>query len=121
MHSSSIYWILAIAMQVVIFLAGCDNTPFDNKSFNQKAWLANPVNSVKNNNLRLEMSEDLIKNHLKKGMTQQQTRKLLGKPDSLNSYCSDKSDCDDYYLGEYVLLLTFDSAGKLIKTDIVSI
>ena len=38
-----------------------------------------------------------------------------------NSYCSDKSDCDDYYLGEYVLILTFDSAGKLIKTDIVSI
>lgn len=121
MQSRSIPWILLICIQLVILLAGCDSTPFDNKRFDQKAWTANPVNSGKDNNLRLEMSEDLMKRYLKKGMTRQQARKLLGKPDFSNSYCSGKNECEGYHLGEYVLTLDFDSAGKLIKTDIVSV
>jgi hypothetical protein len=118
---SNICWMLVISMQVAILLASCDNTPFDNKRFDQKAWIANPVNNGKHNNLRMEMSEDVMKNHLKKGMTRQQARKLLGKPDFLNSYCSGKNECEGYSLGEYVLTLDFDSTGKLIKMDIVSV
>jgi outer membrane protein assembly factor BamE (lipoprotein component of BamABCDE complex) len=112
---------LVISMQATILLAGCDNTPFDNKRFAQKTWIANPVNNGKHNNLRMEMSEDVMKNHLKKGMTRQQARKLLGKPDFFNSYCYGKNECEGYSLGEYVLTLDFDSTGKLIKMDIVSV
>lgn len=120
-QKSYVSWLLFITMSVVIFLSGCDNNPFDNKSFNQKAWLENPWNKGKNNNVRLEMSEDLLKKHLRIGMTRQQVKKLLGEADSVDSNCSDKNNCNNYYLGEYTFLLTFDNAGKLIKKEIVSI
>ncbi|BCL39705.1 hypothetical protein NSMS1_61520 (plasmid) [Nostoc sp. MS1] len=114
-------WLLLLTISVVSFLSGCDNNPFDNKPFNQQAWLENPLNKSKDKNARLEMSENLLKNHLQIGMTSQQTRKLLGKPDFVNSNCGDKNSCDNYYLGEYIFLLTFDSTSKLIKKEIVSI
>jgi hypothetical protein len=102
-----------VAIGIVIFMTSCDNNPFDNKTFNQKDW--------QNKSLRLEMSEDLQKTHLKTGMTRSSTIKLLGKPDFVNSYCPDKNNCEGYYLGEYVLVVSFDKAGKLVKTAIVSI
>ncbi|PMB52214.1 hypothetical protein CEN39_11025 [Fischerella thermalis CCMEE 5201] len=121
LRNSSIQKIFILLIPIVIFIAGCEILPFGNKPFDQKAWLANPVNSGKNDSIRFQMSEDLTKNHLKIGMTRQQTRKLLGKPDLLNSYCYGKDICDNYYLGEYALILNFDSTGKLIKKDIISI
>ncbi|MBW4576046.1 MAG: outer membrane protein assembly factor BamE [Aphanothece sp. CMT-3BRIN-NPC111] len=114
-----ISWLIFFTISVVIFLSSCDNNIFDNKPFNQKAWIENPFN--KDSNVRIEMSEDLLKNHLKIGMTRQQVRKLLGKPDSVDSYSGGSSNYDNYYLGEYTFLLRFDRASKLVDKEIVSI
>ena len=113
-QKSYISWLMFFTISVVIFLSSCDNNIFDNKPFNQKAWIENPWS--KDKNVRIEMSEDLLVNHLKIGMTRQQVRKLLGEPDSVDSYNN-----YDYYLGEYTFLIGFDRVGKLVKKEIVSI
>jgi hypothetical protein len=47
-------------------------------------------------------------------MTKEETRQLLGKPDS------SESDSDNYLLGEYWLKLTFRE-NKLVSKEIISI
>ncbi|HLP87647.1 MAG TPA: hypothetical protein VK184_03440 [Nostocaceae cyanobacterium] len=112
--------LLILITQLILFISACDSNPFDNWKYNQDAWLKNPVKPGENNNVRLQMSEDVINNYLTIGITRQDTSKLLGKPDSVNYPCGNNS-CDDYYLGEYNLTLTFDKSGKLIKKEIISI
>jgi hypothetical protein len=114
--------ILIVAANVLIFVAGCDSYVFDNKQFDQQVWLANPVTTGKDgNSLRLQMSQNILDQHLKLGMTRQETRKLLGQPSFVGKYCSSRNTCDNYDLGEYVLVLTFDSTDKLIYREVISI
>ena len=50
-------------------------------NFNQKIWLENDeLGNGTENNPRAQMIDDLIKNHLKKGMTKSEVIALLGNP-----------------------------------------
>ncbi|HLO84683.1 MAG TPA: hypothetical protein VK203_06670 [Nostocaceae cyanobacterium] len=113
--------LIILVFPLIIFTSACDHNQFDNKKFDQKAWLENSFSKGKDKNLRFYMSADVLKNHLKIGMTRKQVNQLLGKPDSVDSQCLDQNPCDNYYLGEYNLSISFDQTGKLIKKDIVSI
>ncbi len=99
---------------ILFLISSCDSNPFDNQTFNQELWQKNPVIQENNHNIRLYMSEDIINNHLKIGMTKEETRQLLGKPDSSDS------TSDNYLLGEYWLKLTFKDK-KLMSKEIISI
>lgn len=72
---------------------------------------------------RQRMVKDLRQRYLKPGMTRQQVRQLLGKPD----YDSHDKDVDSYFLGVWgfmsvdatVLEVEYDKAGRMVRTKVV--
>lgn len=60
------------------------NNPFNDLPFDQKTWASN-ANSRDNDNPRGLMADDLLRKHLRKGMTRNQVQALLGEPDFSSS------------------------------------
>jgi hypothetical protein len=129
LKTSQAIFFISITVQL-IFLTACDSNPYDNRKFDQKLWIENPVIKDRSSNFRLEMSADLLKNHLQIGMTKQNVNKLLGAGSETSPTCvvDIGTDCYSYYLGEHstslilgtyhYLDLNFNKSGILVKKDI---
>lgn len=72
----ALFWVFAF---FVVFNNPLDN-PFNNKDFDKTTW-AQFDNNYDPDNPRGKMYEDLIENHLSKGMSKEEVINLLGKPD----------------------------------------
>jgi hypothetical protein len=90
-------------------------TPFDDMQFNAEVW-ARQAGTKDYKNPRGQMYEDLLENHLHRGITKDQVIQLLGEPDY------SKSDTLlRYYLGHWseigrypdYLYVEFDAKGRL--------
>jgi hypothetical protein len=64
-----------VAFLLLCLLAGCNYS----SSFNQDVWLENP-DVGDTSNPRARMVQDVMKNHLKPGMSRKSVLDLLGKP-----------------------------------------
>jgi hypothetical protein len=91
--------------------------------FDRQVWLANPDPHGKDN-ARYRMVEDLMRNHLKKGMPQKQVREMLGEPDAQSLY-EKVNNIDSYNLGyerwwgidPSYLQIKYDKNSKVISFD----
>lgn len=89
------------------------------KPFDQAEWAR--LSSGKGlKSKRGAMAEDLIRNHLKRGLSRDKIASTLGSPDS-----QARDGCPSYYLGWYrsmmdpeSLVVCFDKDGKLAETSI---
>ncbi|WP_041366540.1 hypothetical protein [Methylophaga frappieri] len=117
-----VFILLALVLAGVIgvvttfyFLTG--DSPFNDKEFDQKVWLSMDTDWDPDNP-RGKMYEDIVDNHLEKGMSKQQVVDLLGQPDLKN-----KSLLFSYNLGMWSgfrmdydsLDLVFNSSANLEK------
>lgn len=69
----------------VLVLCGCAYGVFRYtehiRDFNSKVWIATPCRSEARHTVRGRMAADLIRNHLRLGMSRQEVIQLLDKPD----------------------------------------
>ncbi|MGH7167453.1 MAG: hypothetical protein ACREII_02875 [Nitrospiraceae bacterium] len=112
--------ILATATIVGLFIWGGYqmsqfDSPFDDRSFDPVVWKASSKDRNPDNP-RGQMYEDLVKNHLRAGMTQPEVIALLGHGDE-----AERQDFISYNLGMWsgfrvdydTLDLSFDRGGRL--------
>jgi hypothetical protein len=87
--SGAVGLLIVLLALVVVALRATSPTQPGNRPFDRVSWLRHrgPLNPV-----RGQMSLDLIRNHLRAGMTRAQVRALLGAPDVLG-------DSDTYTIG----------------------
>lgn len=128
---------LTIGMLIVLIGFGiwvvrtCDQTfgnRFDDRSFNRAEWMA--AADQGSDSVRGLMADDLIHNHLPKGMTYEQVKALLGtpfsigSPDGLGDFPENSSvkKVVTYYLGSWsgfrmdgdYLAIALDEQGKVV-------
>jgi hypothetical protein len=90
-----------------------------NVKFNRQQWIA-LAGKGGMDNPRQRMVKDLRQRYLKPGMTRQEVRHLLGKPD----FDSLSKDVDSYFIGAdgfdgMSLDVRYDQAGHVIRSDVV--
>lgn len=92
------------------------NNPFNDQSFDRKVWMANAGNTG-HDNPRGDMVTDLIRHHLRKGMTQDSVVRLLGEPDhgkSREVYRYNIGWGHTWKIDPYYLEIYFDEARHLV-------
>lgn len=100
-------------------LYGVHRRYYGNTYFNRQHWIG-LANKGGVDNPRQRMVKDLRRRYLKPGMTRQQVRHLLGKPD----YGRLSSDADSYFIGAdgidgISLDVRYDRVGRLVRSEIV--
>jgi hypothetical protein len=101
-------------------LYGIHRRYYGNIKFNRQQWIASADRGA--DNPRLRMYKDLQQRYLRKGMTRQEVRHLLGKPD----YDSSSKDVDSYFLGVLglmsvdatILEVHYDKADRVVSTAV---
>ncbi|MHB9025756.1 MAG: hypothetical protein ACYC7E_16570 [Armatimonadota bacterium] len=99
--------------------------------FDRQVWIAD-AKSHNRDSPRGKMAEDIIRNHLHKGLTKQQVVTLLGEPEetdngTLYPNAQKNSTHNIYYLGQWsgfrvdydCLHVVFDEDGKLTEAWII--
>lgn len=114
--------LLLIGLVAAVVLYGVHRRYYGNIRFNGTVWrrLANQGGM---GNPRQRMVKDLRQRYLRNGMTRQEIRQLLGKPD----YGSFSKDVDSYFIGVLgfmsvdasTLDIRYDSAGRVARSKIV--
>jgi hypothetical protein len=103
-----------------IMFASLFAPPFEERPFSQDIWLANH-NNPDPLNPRVEMADDLMKHHLRKGMSRRDVLRLLGRPDRL-----DEQRRVSYHIGMQgfvtdpgQLEVEFDTKGTVVGFRVV--
>ena len=106
-------------------LPGCGN-PFNNQSFSRKAWLK------AQHRQRAPMAQDLVRNHIPRGMTGNGIVALLGQPDHIwkktdgVGYRVKGNRTYAYWLGSWSMqsyddafvYVHFDDAGRMQTSEV---
>jgi len=99
----------------------CPRDETNDLSFDRKVWLAKA--HCHEDNPRGQMAGDIVKNHLRRGMSVGQVEELLGKPRYDSSKTKYTYDLGGSFRGcplcYEVLELRLDKQGKLLKAEIV--
>lgn len=114
--------LLAICVVAAGVLYGIHRRYYGDIKFNGTVWRS-LANKGGTDNPRQRMYKDLLQRHLDPGMTRQEVRRLLGKPD----YDSLEKDVDSYFIGVMgamsvdatVLEVHYDQKGRLVRTKVV--
>lgn len=77
---SSLFLTGILTSLIIYFFISFSNDSFGDEIFNRKLWVEH---QTQQGFPRLEMIDDLTKNHIKIGMKKSEVIKLLGKPDSV--------------------------------------
>jgi len=112
---------LVIAVLAAGVLYGVHRRYYGNIAFNRQQWMA-LANDYRRDNPRQRMHNDLLQRYLRNGMTRQQVRHLLGKPD----YDSHSNDVDTYFLGVWGLMsvdatllkVQYDEKDRVVRTEV---
>jgi len=123
--SASVLSVLVIAFFVIV-PREFYNSPYNDKGFDRGIWLSAARNDDMRNP-RGPMAEDLRRHYLRNGMTREQVRRLLGKPDN-SEYDEQQGKVDHYFLGAWgfisidgdLFIVHYDKSGRLISTEIYS-
>lgn len=119
-YSSALVFVVFVILAAVV-LYGAHRRHYGNIKFSGTVWRS-LAGKGRMDNPRQRMVKDLRARYLKPGMTRQQVRQLLGKPD----YGSHEREVDSYFLGVWgfmsvdatVLEVRYDKAGRVVSTDV---
>jgi len=106
----------AVLVMVLVGISGCD----EQKEFTAAEWrMRGPADGCDRKDYRKPMVSDLIDNHLQRGMTRAQVRRLLGPPD-FEFDSTRKSTGWDYDIGHrnsdcVFVFVGFDPQGRLVQ------
>lgn len=119
-YTGSLFYVLTIVLLYFIFgFSFYQSSKIEPIPFNRSIWIEGSEKEVGKQHFRFAMIDDVMKNHLKKGMSKEDVDHLLGEPD-------DKSDTHYFYLlgsnggmfGVSFLYIYFDSRNEIEKIDI---
>ena len=114
---------LIVAVSIVLFYR---SYPFDDRAFSAPDWRADESQ-------RMAMADSLVRDHLTKGMQEEQVLELLGPSSSGPQGTANRWDtalavdhCHEYSVGHWslggmddaFLIIFFDSQGKLIEARV---
>ena len=123
---------LVVTITGIVFKAKSSLAPYDELAFNAMAWRSAHTQVAKVQ--RAKMADDLVRNHLKEGMTIKQITSLLGLPDKRQdssgfaAYGSPKiKEVYIYDMGHiwmdmagqhHILCIYFDASQRCLSTEI---
>jgi len=118
------FFVLLAAAAFGPFVYDMHHNPFNAEQFDQSQWM-HAARDGAGESPRGPMAEDLRRRLLRKGMSKDEVRRLLGKSD--NSEADEAAGHQDtYYLGHWsslsidgdALLIHYDKRGKIVATEI---
>lgn len=125
-HSGGVWIALASLASVIVFalwFTGHLFDPFSGQRFDRTVWVAAKADDP--DSPRGPMARDVMRHHLRPGMTRNEVIRVLGPPDSIPSSRSlQGGDRIEYLVGsggtwDYcALTIQFDLAGKLVSAGI---